>query len=115
MCTANSITFLLRGLGQKKPAEGKSSGGLPVFPVFRSMTIDLSITGIFPIRLNHIDRSGGEGSRTLDLCIANAALSQLSYAPIFRAFILAIRHQNGSRKACRSISTLLIAGTIVNR
>ncbi len=25
--------------------------------------------------------SGGEGSRTLDLSIANAALSQLSYAP----------------------------------
>ncbi len=26
-------------------------------------------------------RSGAEGSRTLDLCIANAALSQLSYRP----------------------------------
>ena len=25
--------------------------------------------------------SGAEGSRTLDLCIANAALSQLSYRP----------------------------------
>ena len=25
---------------------------------------------------------GAEGSRTLDLCIANAALSQLSYGPI---------------------------------
>ena len=24
---------------------------------------------------------GGEGDRTLDLCIANAALSQLSYSP----------------------------------
>ena len=27
--------------------------------------------------------SGGEGSRTLDLCIANAALSQLSYRPVY--------------------------------
>jgi hypothetical protein len=26
-------------------------------------------------------RSGAEGIRTLDLCIANAALSQLSYGP----------------------------------
>ena len=28
-----------------------------------------------------LDSSGAEGSRTLDLCIANAALSQLSYGP----------------------------------
>ena len=27
---------------------------------------------------------GAEGDRTLDLCIANAALSQLSYRPVFR-------------------------------
>src|SRR5215212_6099343 len=27
------------------------------------------------------NKSGAEGSRTLDLCIANAALSQLSYRP----------------------------------
>lgn len=26
---------------------------------------------------------GLEGNRTLDLCVANAALSQLSYGPIF--------------------------------
>ena len=31
------------------------------------------------VRKNH--QSGAEGSRTLDLCIANAALSQLSYRP----------------------------------
>jgi hypothetical protein len=30
--------------------------------------------------------SGAEGSRTLDLCIANAALSQLSYDPIIKCF-----------------------------
>ena len=28
-----------------------------------------------------MSRYGAEGSRTLDLCIANAALSQLSYRP----------------------------------
>ena|GEM_PF-2335463 len=28
-------------------------------------------------------RGGPEGDRTLDLCIANAALSQLSYRPVF--------------------------------
>jgi hypothetical protein len=27
------------------------------------------------------ESNGAEGSRTLDLCIANAALSQLSYRP----------------------------------
>ena len=31
---------------------------------------------------------GHEGSRTLDLCNANAALSQLSYAPLFDSYIL---------------------------
>jgi hypothetical protein len=31
-------------------------------------------------------KSGAEGSRTLDLCIANAALSQLSYRPRNPAF-----------------------------
>ena len=31
-----------------------------------------------------IQESGAKGSRTLDLCIANAALSQLSYRPMVR-------------------------------
>jgi hypothetical protein len=31
--------------------------------------------------INRTKNSGAEGSRTLDLCIANAALSQLSYRP----------------------------------
>ena len=30
------------------------------------------------------ESNGAEGSRTLDLCIANAALSQLSYRPVKR-------------------------------
>ena len=30
------------------------------------------------------ESNGAEGSRTLDLCIANAALSQLSYRPKLR-------------------------------
>ncbi len=34
-----------------------------------------------PQEPNHRSKGGGEGSRTLDLSIANAALSQLSYAP----------------------------------
>ena len=34
-----------------------------------------------PIR-GALNQGGGEGSRTLDLSIANAALSQLSYAPL---------------------------------
>ena len=34
--------------------------------------------------VNGLQSSGAEGSRTLDLCIANAALSQLSYRPFSR-------------------------------
>lgn len=36
---------------------------------------------------------GHEGSRTLDLCNANAALSQLSYAPVW----LLLYHAGGGR------------------
>ena len=41
---------------------------------------------------------GAEGDRTLDLCIANAALSQLSYRPTTRAGIVMSRHR-GSKQA----------------
>ena len=40
---------------------------------------------------------GAEGDRTLDLRIANATLSQLSYRPTTRAAILAMRMGNVQR------------------
>lgn len=41
-----------------------------------------------------MEKSGAEGSRTLDLCSAIAALSQLSYRP--GQFILTIRDSSAS-------------------
>jgi hypothetical protein len=56
--------------------------------------------------------SGGEGSRTLDLCIANAALSQLSYAPGCVRNILAILFKNGSRNAVMDTFSCQVAGLL---
>ncbi len=56
------------------------------------MQIDLPRTVQFTTRYlqgvirNPLFSSGAEGSRTLDLCIANAALSQLSYRPEYGLF-----------------------------
>ena len=36
------------------------------------------------------NNGGAEEDRTPDLCIANAALSQLSYSPIFDTMIVAV-------------------------
>jgi hypothetical protein len=51
---------------------------------------------------------GAEGDRTLDLRIANATLSQLSYRPTTRAAILAIaiRDVQWSFEACDSVRVL---------
>ena len=46
---------------------------------------------------------GGEGSRTLDLSIANAALSQLSYTPEFHYQISAPFRENSILRAGRRI------------
>ena len=42
--------------------------------------LNFPATCLFPHRPGRF-KSGAEGCRTLDLCIANAALSQLSYRP----------------------------------
>lgn len=44
--------------------------------------------------------NGSDGSRTHDLCVANAALSQLSYEPEFDPFyhmLMWLRNQEGER------------------
>ena len=41
----------------------------------------LSVSG-FAVPWGQANRSGAEGGRTLYLCIANAALSQMSYGPM---------------------------------
>ncbi len=59
---------------------------------YRGLCRILAFAGAFPDRVPDTTKAGyaglpgisggAEGDRTLDLCIANAALSQLSYRPI---------------------------------
>jgi len=53
---------------------------------------------------------GAEGNRTLDLCIANAALSQLSYRPINHQILLtySIQRQLQSKISVGAPGFLLI-------
>src|SRR5687767_14111309 len=59
--------FSLPLLGSNQDSPDPESGVLPVTP--RGSNLD------------HFNCHGAEGDRTPDLCIANAALSQLSYRP----------------------------------
>ena len=60
--------------GARQP--GRRSGGPPEL---HKKTAEVS--SVLDGKPTSAEMSGGEGSRTLDLSIANAALSQLSYAP----------------------------------
>jgi hypothetical protein len=54
------------------------------------------------------EESGAEGSRTLDLCIANAALSQLSYRPMFAPKNGSQRIQFAPQLACADDSSTAV-------
>jgi hypothetical protein len=61
---------------------GQTSNGAPG----RNRTCDLALRrhSLYPLSYRgvpQLDDGGGEGDRTLDLRIANATLSQLSYSP----------------------------------
>ena len=47
---------------------------------------------------------GREGIRTLDLSVANAALSQLSYAPIRLVHTTLGKYNNGGRSAAKLVA-----------
>jgi hypothetical protein len=49
----------------------------------RDRTADLALRrhSLYPLSYRGVKDGGGEGDRTLDLRIANATLSQLSYSP----------------------------------
>ncbi len=63
----------------------------------------------WPAMSERSESNGAEGSRTLDLCIANAALSQLSYRPDLASAIWGMRADAGK------LSILEVVGPTVYR
>gem|GEM_PF-1532894 len=63
-------------IDEPSPGDIRSDGGPHSFGKSKNPRCQRVTAGVF----RNLE-GGAEGSRTLDLCIANAALSQLSYRP----------------------------------
>ncbi len=70
-----------------RPARAHATRSAGALPLHKKWPVFPAIRGI----------GGAEGDRTLDLCIANAALSQLSYRPmcdVLRRYLPTIYYSN---------------------